>query len=184
MLNMPVSERDHAQGLATAAFTLVEYGDYHDPQCAAAQLWIKVLQIRMGHRLRFVFRHFPATGLYPHAAEAAEAAGLQDRFWDMHDTLFAHQSALGNGHLVEYANDLQLDVSRFLRDITGHMLADRLEEDRVSGVESKVHNTPTFFVNGTRQPSSWKGDLASIPTISGTEATETDRRADEQSHVR
>lgn len=104
-LTPPVSERDHAQGLATAAITLVEYGDYHDPQCAAAQRWIKALQARMGDRLLLVFRHFPASSLFPHAAEAAEAAGRQGCFWGMYDTLFEHQSALGNGHLVEYARD-------------------------------------------------------------------------------
>jgi protein-disulfide isomerase len=154
-LTPPVSERDHAQGLATAAVTLVEYGDYLDPYCGAAQPWIKALQAWMGDRLRLVFRHFPATGLYPHAAEAAEAAGLQGRFWAMHDTLLAHQSALGNGHLVEYANGLELDVNRFLRDMTGHASVERLEADRVSGAQSGVRETPAFFVNGVRQPGRW-----------------------------
>lgn len=189
LLTPSVSERDHAQGLATAAVTLVEYGDYHDPRCAAAQTWIKALQAQMGDRLRFVFRHFPATGLYPHAAEAA---GFQHQFWEMHDTLFAHQSALGNGHLVEYANDLKLNTSQFLRDVTGHISADRLTADRVSGVQSGVRDSPTFFVNGTRQPSSWKGDMASLLTISGTKTAEAgqsaeesdERESNEQSHVR
>jgi protein-disulfide isomerase len=149
----PVSERDHAQGLATAATTLVEYGDYQDPQCAAAQPLVKALQARMGDRLRLVFRHFLATGLSPHAAEAA---GLQDRFWAMHDTLFAHQSALGTGHIVEYANDLKLDMSRFLRDMTGHVSSERLDADRESGAQSGVREAPAFFVNGVRQPGSWK----------------------------
>ncbi len=158
MLIPPVNEDDHTQGPATAATILVEYGDYLDPQCAAAHLWIKALQAQMGDRLHFVFRHFPATGLYPHAAEAAEAAGLQGRFWAMHDTLLAHQSALGNGHIVEYANDLKLDVSRFLRDVTGHVSAERLEGDRVSGAQSGVQDTPAFFVNGVRQPGRWDGD--------------------------
>lgn len=192
MLIPPVSDRDHAQGLATATFTLVEYGDYHDPRCAAAQPWIKALQAQMGDRLCFVFRHFPAAGLYPHAAEAAEAAGFQHQFWEMHDTLFAHQSALGNGHLVEYANDLKLDTSQFLRDVTGHISADRLTADRVSGVQSGVLDSPTFFVNGTRQPSSWNGDMATMTAISGTKTTEAGTRAeesdeqesDEQSYVR
>lgn len=162
----PVSDRDHAQGLATAAVTLVEYGDYHDPHCAAAHLRVKALQAQMGDRLRFVFRHFPATGLYPHAAEAAEAAGFQHQFWEMHDTLFAHQSALGNSHLVEYASGLKLDMSQFLRDVSGHISADRLTAERVSGVQSGVLDSPTFFVNGTRQPSSWKGDLATMTACS------------------
>jgi protein-disulfide isomerase len=157
MLTPPVSDRDHAQGLATAAITLVEYGDYHDLHCAA-HLRIKALQARMGDRLRFVFRHFSATGRYPHAAEAAEAAGLQHQFWEMHDTLFAHQSALDSGYLVEYANSLKLDMNQFLRDVTGHISADRLTADRVSAAQSGVQNTPTFFVNGIRQPGFWSGD--------------------------
>ena len=178
MLNMPVSERDHAQGLATAAVTLVEYGDYHDPQCVAAQPWIKALQAQMGDNLRLVFRQFPASSLHPHAAEAAEAAGLQGRFWGMHDTLFAHHPALGNGHLVEYAYELGLDISQFLRDMTGHVSAERVRLDLVSGVQSQVQTTPTFFVNGTRQPSSWKGGLAAMPTIPPTRTIGAGRGTD------
>lgn len=172
----PVNERDHAQGPAIVAMTLVEYGDYHSPECAAAQPWIEALQSRMGDRLRLVFRHFPAFGLHPKAAEAAEAAGLQGRFWQMHKVLFEHQSALGNGYLVEYARDLDLDTGQFLRDMAGHVCAERVHSDLVSGAESGVWKTPTFFVNGTRQPSSWKGDLTAMPTIS---RTETGRRAND-----
>jgi len=161
MLIPSVNERDHAQGPATAAITLVEYGDYQDPQCAAAQPWIKALQARMGDRLRLVFRHYPASDPPPRAAEAAEAAGRQGRFWGMHDVLFEHQSALGNGFLVEYARDLGLDTSLFLRDMTGHVFAERVWLDLASGRRSGVQDTPAFFVNGVRQPGSWTGDLGS-----------------------
>lgn len=164
-LTPPVSERDHAQGLATAVTTLVEYGDYHDPQCAAAQRWIEALQARMGGRLRLVFRHFPVSRLSPHAAEAAEAAGRQGRFWGMHDMLLEHQSALGNGFLVEYARDLGLDMSQFLRDMTGHMSAERVWLDLASGRQSGVRDTPAFFVNGVLQSGSWEGDLASASAV-------------------
>ena len=162
----PVSERDHAQGSSTAVITLVEYGDYHNRECVAALPWIEALQSRMGDRLRFVFRHFPASGLHPHAAEAAEAAGLQGRFWEMHKMLFAHQSALGNGHLVEYARDLGLDTIRFLRDMAGHVCTERVRSDLASGAESGVQNTPTFFVNGVLGLGSWKAGLASLTTAS------------------
>jgi protein-disulfide isomerase len=158
VLTPPVSERDHAQGLATAAITLVEYGDYHDPSCAAAQPWIKALQVRMGGRLRLVFRHYPAASLHPHAANASEAAGLQGHFWAMHDTLFAHHSALGNGHIVEYARGLGLDMSRFLKDMAGDASAGPVRRDLASAAQSGVQNTPTFFVNGVRQPGRWDGD--------------------------
>ena len=147
-----VSPRDHAEGLVTAAITLVEYGDYHDPRCVAAQPWIKALQVQMGDRLCLVFRHFPEASLHPHAAEAAEAAGLQGQFWGMHATLLEHPSALGNGYLVEYAQGLGLDTDRFLRDMAGHACARRVRADRAGGTLSGVQGTPTFFVNGDRQP--------------------------------
>lgn len=178
-LTPPVSERDHAQGLATAAITLVEYGDYHDPQCAAAQRWIKALQARMGDRLLLVFRHFPASSLFPHAAEAAEAAGRQGRFWGMYDTLFEHQSALGNGHLVEYARDLGLDMSQFLRDMTGRVSAERVWLDLASGRRSGVQDTPTFFVNGVRQSGSWKEALASVSAVPHEDGEQVGRWAND-----
>ncbi len=159
LLTPSVSERDHAQGPATAAFTLVEYGDYHCPQCAQAQSWVKDLQARLGDRLRFVFRHFPSHGLPPHAAEAAEAAGLQGRFWEMHDVLFKHHTALGNGHLVEYADGLGLDTGRFLRDMAAHTPAERVRLDAASGARSGVRDTPAFFVNGVRRFGTCKGSL-------------------------
>ena len=162
MLIPPVSERDHAQGPATAVITLVEYGDYHNRECAAAKPWIEALQSRMGDRLRLVFRHFPASGLPTHAAEAAEAAGHQGRFWGMHDVLLEHQSALGNGFLVEYARDLGLDTSLFLRDMTGHVFAERVRLDLAGGRRSGVQKTPAFFVNGVRGRGSWKAGLASL----------------------
>lgn len=196
LLTLLVSERDHAQGLATAAVTLVEYGDYNDPRCAAAQPWIKDLQARMGDNLRLIFRQFPASSFHMRAAEAAEVAGLQGQFWEMHDTLFAHQSALENGHIVEYARDLGLDISRFLRDMTGHVSVERVCLDLASGAQNDVQDTPTFFVNGTRQPSSWKGDLAALSDISAKGTTSDGRHtevsgaeqsdkhdSDEQSHI-
>ena len=178
-LTPPVSERDHAQGLATAVTTLVEYGDYHDPQCAAAQRWIEALQARMGGRLRLVFRHFPVSRLSPHAAEAAEAAGRQSRFWGMHDMLFEHQSALGNGHLVEYARDLGLDMSQFLRDMTGRVSAERVWLDLASGRRSGVQDTPTFFVNGARQSGSWKEALASVSAVPHEDGEQVGRWAND-----
>jgi protein-disulfide isomerase len=150
-LALSVRDQDHAQGPATAAITLVEYGDYHDPHCAAAQEWIKVLQSQMGERLRLVFRHCPANARHPHAANAAEAAGLQDQFWEMHDTLFEHSLALGNGYIVEYARDLGLDMTRFLQDMAEDASAERVRQDIASAAQNGVQNTPTFFVNSVRQ---------------------------------
>ncbi len=152
-LTLPVSERDHIQGNPDAPLTLLEYGDYECPFCGGAAPVVKKVQKRMGDLLRFVFRHFPLTQVHPHAehaAEAAEAAGAQGMFWEMHDTLFAHQHALGDLHLVAYAADLGLDVATFERDLAAGVFAPRVREDFMSGVRSGVNGTPTFFINGRR----------------------------------
>jgi protein-disulfide isomerase len=107
----------------------------------------------MGDDLRFAYRHFPLSQIHPHAyqaAEAAEAAGAQGRFWEMHDLLFVNQDRLGLRDLIGYAATLELDLERFVTDLRGHAYADRLREDFLSGVRSGVNGTPTFFVNGMR----------------------------------
>ena len=97
VLSMPVGARDHAQGPANAPVTLVEYGDYQCPHCGRAYPIVKAVQKQMGQRLRFVFRNFPIAEIHPNAtdaAEAAEAAGEQGRFWEMHDAIFENQESL------------------------------------------------------------------------------------------
>jgi protein-disulfide isomerase len=152
-LTVPVSERDHVLGPATAPVTLVEYGDYECPFCGAAHKSVEqVLQV-MGNDLRFAFRHFPLSQIHPHAyqaAEAAEAAGAQGRFWELHDLMFENQDRLGLRDLIGYAGALGLDLERFVTDLRGHAHAGRLREDFLSGVRSGVNGTPTFFVNGLR----------------------------------
>ena len=152
-LTVPVGERDHVLGPATAPVTLVEYGDYECPFCGAAHKSVEqVLQV-MGNDLRFAFRHFPLSQIHPHAyqaAEAAEAAGAQGRFWELHDLMFENQDRLGLRDLIGYAGALGLDLERFVTDLRGHAHAGRLREDFLSGVRSGVNGTPTFFVNGLR----------------------------------
>jgi len=159
VLTLPVSEdRDHIQGPADAAVTLVEYGDYECPYCGAAYPIIKQVQARMGERLRFVFRNFPITTSHPHAeqaAEAAEAAATQGRFWPMHDLLFEHQKNLGDRDLRAYAEQLGLDLERFDKELAGHVHAARVHEDFMSGVRSGVNGTPTFYINGARHDDSY-----------------------------
>jgi protein-disulfide isomerase len=159
-LTVPVSEdRDHIQGPADAAVTLVEYGDYECPYCGAAYPIIKEVQARMGERLRFVFRNFPITTSHPHAeqaAEAAEAAASQGRFWDMHDLLYENQGHLRDQDLRAYAEKLGLDVERFDKDLAEHVHAARVHEDFMSGVRSGVNGTPTFYVNGARHDDSYE----------------------------
>jgi protein-disulfide isomerase len=160
VLTVPVTEdRDHIQGPAEAAVTLVEYGDYQCPYCGAAYPIIKEVQARMGGTLRFVFRNFPISTSHPHAeqaAEAAEAAAHQGRFWEMHDLLYENQSRLGEEDLRSYAKELELDVPTFDQELADHVHAERVREDFMSGVRSGVNGTPTFYVNGTRHDGSYE----------------------------
>jgi protein-disulfide isomerase len=152
-LHVPVGEPDHVRGPATSPVTLVEYGDYQCPFCGRAHPVVKALIAQLGNRMRFCFRHFPLTTIHPlaqQAAEAAEAAGAQGRFWEMHDLLFEHQDGLGGGFLVQYATDLGLDRDRFQRELASHAHADRVREHFMSGVRSGVNGTPTFFLNDVR----------------------------------
>jgi protein-disulfide isomerase len=164
-LAVPVSERDHIQGPPTAAVTLVEYGDYECPYCRAAHYIVRDVQRLVGDDLRFVFRNFPLVEIHPHAeiaAEAAEAADAQGKFWEMHHQLFEHQPALDHPDLIVYAQNLGLDVPRFERDLIEHRFADRVLEDLISGARSGVNGTPTFFINGRRYEDSY--DEATILT--------------------
>ena len=152
-LHPPVSQRDHVQGAANASITLVEYGDYECPACGQAYWIIKKLQQALAGRLRFVFRNFPLTNIHPHAelaAEAAEAAAAQRKFWEMHDALYENQNALEEEDLAEYANDLSLDADKLLEEIESGAYTGRVREDFQSGVRSGVNGTPTFFINGVR----------------------------------
>ena len=161
-LTVPVdAELDHIQGPANAAVSLVEYGDYECPYCGAAYPIVKEVQARMGEELRFVFRNFPITTSHPHAeqaAEAAESAASQGKFWEMHDTLYENQRRLGDADLHTYAEQLGLDLDAFERDLTEHVHAARVHEDFIGGVRSGVNGTPTFYINGTRHDDSYDLD--------------------------
>ncbi len=154
----PVSARDHIQGPETTPVTLVEYGDFECPHCGAAYVIVKKIQEVMGDQLRFVFRHFPLTQIHPHAesaAEAAEAAGAQRKFWPMHDLLFENQPTLDPWHLVGFAEALGLDTERFAREVEEGRHRERVREDFMSGVRSGVNGTPAFFINGVRHDGPW-----------------------------
>ena len=172
-LALPVSEdRDHLRGRTDAAVTLVEYGDYECPYSGAAYPIVKQIQTRMGGRLRFVFRNFPIPSLHPHAeraAEAAEAAGAQGKFWEMHDRLFQSQPRLGDEFLSSYAERLGLDVDRFHKELSEHTHAGRIREDLLSGERSGVPGTPTFFINGVRHAGSFDFEvlLAALERAAG-----------------
>ncbi len=152
-LSPPVDpQRDHVRGRADAPVTLVEYGDFQCPYCGEAYPVVRALQERFGDQLRFVFRHMPLPDLHPRApfaAEAAEAASAQGRFWEMHDRLFEHRLELDDSDLREHAEAIGVaDSERFDAELRDGVHAARVEEDYRSGAESGVPSTPRFFVNG------------------------------------
>ena len=167
-LTPPVNAQDHIVGPDDAPVTLVEYGDFECPYCGMAHPIVKSAQRELGNQLRFVFRNFPLAELHPHArlaAQAAEAAGAQGRFWEMHDMLFEHQDALEPQDLIGYAKSLGLDVPRVERDLKAGMYAKKVRDDFRSGVRSGVNGTPTFFVNGERYDGSWANEKAFISAL-------------------
>jgi protein-disulfide isomerase len=151
-LTPPVDpDRDHWRGGDRAVVTLVEYGDYECPYSRAAFRAIQRLEQQLGGRLRFVFRHFPLTGIHPHAlaaAHLAEAAALQDRFWPMHELLFHRQEALEDPDLLGYADRLGLDRGRLGVDLDGGTVWQRVQVDADSALASGARGTPTLFING------------------------------------
>ena len=153
-LTVPVDHTDHAVGRIDAAATLVEYGDFECPNCKQAAPAVKLLLKRFPDRIRVVYRHFPLEGVHPHAvqaAEAAEIAGAQGRFWAMHDLLFENQAHLKLPQLRAYAEQLSLDMPRYQFEMEDHVYLQRIREHLKNGSESGVRGTPTFFVNGRLQ---------------------------------
>ena len=146
-------ERDHIRGRPDAPVTLLEYGDFECPYCGDAAPVIDRLLDKLSDEVRYVFRHLPLADVHPNAqvaAEAAEAAAEQGKFWEMHDRLLTHQQALAPADLFRYAADLSLDLDRFADDLRRRRHAPRVAEDVRSADASGVSGTPTFFVNGRR----------------------------------
>ncbi len=177
-LIVSVSERDHVLGPATAPATLVVYGDYQCPYTAVAHSFLVELRETLGGRLRLVYRHFPLSDLHPdaeRAAEAAESAAAQGRFWEMHAALFEHQASLRDRDLARYAAAVGLDAEQFRQELARHAHAERVKEDVRSGRQSGVHGTPTFFINGRRHRAKFAlgalGDeIYAVPGVSDTVA--------------
>jgi protein-disulfide isomerase len=175
----PIGAGDHVSGPVDAPVTLVEYGDFECVYCRIAHPVVKACNRQLGSMLRFAFRHFPISEIHPHArlaAQAAEAAAAQGRFWEMHDVLLVYQHALKHEDLVGYARALGLDVPRVARELRAGTYAARVSADFRSGLTSGVNATPTFFVNGARYDGSWTDiqsfiralrDAASLPLGAG-----------------
>ena len=161
-LTLPVTDRDHSRGPSDALISLVEYGDYECPHCRLVHRIIKQLQERLGEQLRYTYRHLPVSTVHTHArlaAEAAEAAAAQGKFWEMHDALFSHDE-LDEARILQHAADIDLDMIQFRHDLSQHTYADRVQEDFYSGIRSGVNGTPTFFINDERYDGAW--DLESL----------------------
>ncbi|MDB5180506.1 MAG: Na+/H+ antiporter, NhaA family protein nonfunctional [Candidatus Saccharibacteria bacterium] len=151
---------DHVEGKADSKVILVEYGDFQCPSCGNAHPNVKALMEEYGDRIGLIFRNFPLTSIHPNAragAAAAEAAGLQDRFWDMHDLLYANRDSWINldaaqrtDMFASFANQLGLDAAKFKTDYASADVNKKISFDIAVGKAKKVDATPTFFLNGEK----------------------------------
>ena len=152
-LRTPVSDHDHKIGKPNATVTLVEYGDYQCSHCGFAHPLVQKLIKQFSKKLLFVFRNFPLQESHPAAmiaAQAAEAAGLQHKFWEMHDLIYEHQDQLDENNLVYFAKTLNLNIEKFISDSNSKIILSGIESDLESGIRSGVNGTPTFFLNNNR----------------------------------
>jgi len=162
-----LSGADHVRGSPLAAVTLIGYGDFGSPACADTYLAVKKIQKKMGSRVRYVFRSFPQPWQYvwsENAAEAAECASSQGKFWEMHDRLFENKGASDELHLSRYATDLGLNVVRFRSEMREHVHLKKIRADREEAVRRGVTSAPTFFINSERHRSSF-GLATLLPAV-------------------
>ncbi|MEO5889886.1 MAG: thioredoxin domain-containing protein [Ferruginibacter sp.] len=153
VLRTAVNSNDHFQGDLSAPIVLLEYGDYQCPHCRNAFGIIKKIQSEFGPELTYVFRHFPLTEVHFYARQAAiavEAAGLQDKYWEMHDTIYENQEKLSTSGLTSFAKKIGLDMSKFKSDLKSETIEKKVDDDFEGGVRSGVNFTPCFFINGVR----------------------------------
>lgn len=156
-----INSNDHVWGNPAAWLELVEYGDYECPYCGRAYPIVKDIKRKLGNEIKFVFRNFPLSKIHPNAFSAAvatEAAGLQNRFWEMHDMIFENQKMLDPDYILRYANRIGLDLEKFSNDMEQVALKEKVQRDFDSGIRSAVNRTPTFFVNGYKYEGEWSGD--------------------------
>lgn len=156
-MSASIQRNDHVTGPADARVTIVEYGDYQCPYTARAHAALDDLRERLDGGVRLAYRHLPLSHLHPDAelaAEAAEAAGAQGKFWEMHAALFDNQDDLDQDTLLELADDIGLDVERFRNDLESGAYRQRVQADAQQAHQDGASGTPTFFINGER----WRGD--------------------------
>jgi protein-disulfide isomerase len=166
-LTAPVTATDHQRGPEHAPVTMVEYGDFECPHCGNAEPFVRELLSRFDQKLRLVYRHMPLESIHLHALDAAlaaECAGAQGKFWEMHDLLFAHQAHLGRERLEGYAKQLGLDMPRFIAEMDDQIYLQRIREHIDGARASGVQGTPGIFINGVSQDLS-RGFSAVAATI-------------------
>jgi protein-disulfide isomerase len=166
-LTPPVSSKDHVRGSPLAKVTLVGYGDFTCPDCARSYRAVKKIQAEMGSRLRYVFRSFSRRrldGKSEGATEAAESAGAQGKFWEIHDRLFENQGAFNQLELAQHARAAGLNEDQFRRDMRGHVHLARVRAVREGGVRSGVADVPTFFINSLAHESAF-GLATLLPAV-------------------
>jgi Na+:H+ antiporter, NhaA family len=169
-LVLPLDERDHVLGPLSAKYTLVEYGDYESPQSRNVIGAVRELVRELGDDLCFAYRNYPQPKVHPRsqaAAEAAEAAGFQAKFWMMHDRIFDHQGTLSDHELSEIARGLPIDMSVYERDLASGEARNRVADDVELAEEDGVGDTPTFFVNGTM----FTGQYEFLPLLEALKST-------------
>ncbi|HEY2781495.1 MAG TPA: thioredoxin domain-containing protein [Steroidobacteraceae bacterium] len=153
-LAAPPEPTDHAQGSEHARVVVVEYGDFECPSCKVAATTPSLLMERFPNQVRFIFRNFPLEEAHPHAllaAEAAEAAAAQGKFWAMYDVLFRNQAHLKSADLQRYASELGMDMARYAAEMDDHIYLQKVREHIAGGRLSHIRATPAFFVNGVTQ---------------------------------
>jgi protein-disulfide isomerase len=172
-LKNDINEQDHVLGPSSAPVTLLEYGDFECIDCGMIYPTLKEVRQLLGNSLRFVYRHFPIVKNHPHAmraAEAAEAAGVQEKFWQMHGELFRHQDSLDDGHLQHYARRIGLDTERFDSDMANHTFLKQIQADyQVSLFDEHITGTPTLYLNGVQ----YTGAVDSESLLLAIKATDT-----------
>ena len=167
-LQIPVHERDHAIGPADARVTVVKYGDYECPDCHRIHREIEKTFDKLVSSIRFVYRHFPLINIHPRAlraAEAAEAAATQGKFWEMHRRLYLEPDKLDDRHLRQYAKEVGLDIDRFDQEMAAGTYGEQILSDYYNSINYGISGTPTTFINGELYAVSGLELLASVKNI-------------------
>jgi formate-nitrite transporter family protein len=167
-LAVPVSDRDHVMGPTNASVTVVNYGDYQCPDCHRRHREIQKVIDELRNAVRFVYRHFPLIKVHPHAlraAEAAEAASAQGKFWEMHRHLYLRPDKLADKDLRHYAREIGLDLERFDQEMGSGTYTDLILKDYHNSIVYGISGTPTTFINGVLYAMSGTELIAEVRTV-------------------